>query len=110
MSREIRRLHRKKAKFTNFSNGEPSEVDNLPESNQSSLQENSDDARPLPSQIASSVATAFTNDINSIRAEFIEDTYHCELNESDFSDDTHDWGDDDQSASVDYWHFVGSFE
>ena len=110
MSKEIRRLHRKKTEFTNFSSSESSELPNQTESTEHNIQQDSDDAYSLKPQITNSRSTARTNDINSIRAEFLEDTYHSKFSESDFSDDTHDWGGNSQSLSDDYWHFVGSFE
>ena len=48
--------------------------------------------------------------INLIRSEILDDDYHSELAESNFSDDTHDWGEDSHLASDDYWHFVGMYE
>ena len=110
MSRQIRRLHRKKIDFTNFSSLLPPESPNLAESIEHSTRENLSDVSSLQPQLTNSSITIGNNDINTIRAEMIEDTYHSELAESDFSDDTHDWGGDSQSLSNDYWHFVGSFE
>lgn len=110
MNKEIRRLHRKKPEFTNFSSSEAPELSHQTESTEHSIQQNSDDAYSLQPQITNSHPTVRTNDINSIRAEFLDDTYHSELCESDFSNDTHDWGGDSQNLSNDYWHFVGSFE
>ena len=110
MSRQIRRLHRKKNNFTNFSSGEPPESPNLAESTEHSIEQNLSDDSPLQPQLTNSSITIGNNGINTIRAELIEDTYHSELAESDFSDDTHDWGGDSQHFSDDYWHFVGSFE
>ena len=46
-----------------------------------------------------------------IRSEINKDQYHCSLNEPDYSNDTHDWDDNyDESASSDYWHFLGLYE
>lgn len=110
MSKEIRKLHRRKKEFTNFSSRKAPELPNQTESTEDSIQQDSDDAYSLQPQITNSHSTSGTNDINSIRAEFLDDTYHSKLSESDFSDDTHDWGGDSQNLSSDYWHFVGSFE
>lgn len=109
MSQEIRRLHRKTREFTNFSSELP-ELPSSTESIESSTQPDFNDAYSLQSQMTNSHPTASTNDINSIRAEFLEDAYHSELNESDFSDDTHDWDGDSQQISSDYWHFLGRYE
>ncbi len=107
MSKEIRRLHRRKTDFTNFSS---SESPNLPNSTESIIQQDSDDASSLQPRIINSYSTASTNDINTIRAELLEDQYHSNLAESDYSDDTHDWGWDSQKLSDDYWHFLGQYE
>lgn len=48
--------------------------------------------------------------IDRIRSEIIEDEYHCLFDEPDFSDDSHNWGDNLESTSSDYWHFLGRFE
>jgi len=110
MSKEIRRLHRKKTEFTNFSSSESPELSSSTESTEDNIQQDSDaDYSPQP-QTTNSHLTVGTNDINAIRAEFREDTYHSKFSESDFTDDTHDWGGDSQNLSDDYWHFVGSFE
>lgn len=110
MSKEIRRLHRKKTDFTNLSISEPPNLPNPVESTESDIQQDSDDASFLPPQIADSFSTATTNDINTIRAELLEDQYHSNLAESNYSDDTHDWGWDSQKLSDDYWHFLGRYE
>ena len=110
MSLEIRRLHRKKTDFTNFSSSEPTYLTNPTESNEPLIQQDSDDVSSLQPQIADSYSTASTNDINTIRAELLEDQYHSDLAESDYSDDTHDWGWNSQKLSSDYWHFLGLYE
>ena len=48
--------------------------------------------------------------IDRIRSEIQEDEYHCLLNEPDYFNDTHDWADNHESVSSDYWHFLGSYE
>jgi hypothetical protein len=110
MSKEIRKLHRRKTDFTNFSSSESPDLPNPTESTESSIQQDSDDAFSLPLQIADSFSTTTTNDINTIRAELLEDQYHSDLAESDYSDDTHDWGWDSHQLSGDYWHFLGRYE
>jgi len=103
MSREMRRLHRKKTQFTNFSSSQP-------------IESTEDSAEQVESEAVSSQTKASShqplaiNDINAIRAELREDTYHAQLCESDFSDDTQDWGGENQDISTDYWHFVGSYD
>jgi hypothetical protein len=110
MSQEIRRLHRRKTDFTNFSSSESPNSANPTESTAFSIQQDSDDASSLQPLIANSFSTDSTNDINTIRAELLEDLYHSNLAESDYSDDTHDWGWDSQILSDDYWHFLGKYE
>lgn len=48
--------------------------------------------------------------IDRIRSEINEDNYYSQLNEPDYSNDTHDWSDNFESASSDYWHFLGRYE
>jgi hypothetical protein len=110
MSQEIRRLHRRKTDFTNFSSSESPSLPNPTESTASSIQQDSDDAPSPQPLIANSYSTDSTNDINTIRTELLEDLYHANLAESDYSDDTHDWGWDSQTLSDDYWHFLGKYE
>jgi hypothetical protein len=110
MSQEIRRLHRRKTDFTNFSSSEPPNLPNRTESTESSIQQDFDNASSLQPQIADSYSTNSTDDLSAIRAELLEDQYHSDVAESDYSDDTHDWGWDSQKLSVDYWHFLGRYE
>jgi hypothetical protein len=110
MSNEIRRLHRRKTDFTNFSSSESPDLLNPTESTKSSIQQDSDNASSLQPQITNSCSTVSTNDINAIRAELLEDQYHSDLAESNYSNDTHDWGWDSHKLSDDYWHFLGRYE
>lgn len=107
MSKEIRRLHRKQTQFTNFNSSQSVELPDSPEPIEPNVRDDSEDNPPLR---VNSYSPIYSNDINAIRAEFQEDTYHCKLAESDFSDDTHDWGGELHDLSDDYWHFLGSFE
>ena len=43
-------------------------------------------------------------------AELIEDRHHRDLTESDYSNDTHDWGDTTYFNSDEYWNFLGRYE
>jgi|GEM_PF-3329144 len=110
MSRQIRRLQRKNTDLRNFPDNESPDFLNLTESTEHSTESNSDDASSFQSQITSSSSNVGSNNINSIRAELREDNYHSMFADSDFSDDTHDWGGDNQDISDDYWHFLGLFE
>jgi len=47
--------------------------------------------------------------IDEIRAELGEER-NSALLESDYWDETHSWGADDEEASDEYWHFVGRYE
>ena len=48
--------------------------------------------------------------INAIRAELLEDRHHQDITESDYSNDTHDWGDTTYFNSDEYWNFLGRYE
>ena len=48
--------------------------------------------------------------IDRIQKEINEDNYHSKLNEPEYSNDTHDWSDDLDLVSSDYWHFLGMYE
>ena len=47
--------------------------------------------------------------INEISAELTDDR-RSELVESNYWDETHNWGSDNEAVSDDYWHFVGRYE
>ena len=47
--------------------------------------------------------------INEIRSELMEER-NSSLIESNYWDETHSWGSDDDEASDEYWHFVGRYE
>jgi hypothetical protein len=110
MSKEIRRLHRRKTDFTNFTSSESPDLPNPTESTESCIQQDSDNASSLQPQIIDSRSAVSSNDINAIRAELLEDLYHSDLAESNYSDDTHDWGWDNHQLSDHYWHFLGRYE
>lgn len=72
-----------------------------------------DDADDISS--ADALAIAFsaqtnTNNVDSIRADLLEDVFHSEVTNSDYSDERYDWGGNSQDISEDYWHFLSSFE
>ena len=50
-----------------------------------------------------------TSEIDQIRAELVEERSSALL-ESDYWDETHSWGSDDEEASDEYWHFLGRYE
>lgn len=47
--------------------------------------------------------------INLIRSEILDDKYHSQIADTNFTDDTHHWS-DNSSLSDDYWHFLGQYE
>ncbi len=53
--------------------------------------------------------SSLTNNIDQIRSELYEEL-RSTLVESDYWDETHSWGADNEVESDDYWHFVGRFE
>ena len=112
MSRVIRKLHRKQAEFTNFSSNETAE---LSEPNKTS-EENTESVKfKAEAALERSDVAAYnlgnnSNEIDSIRAELLEDDYHSKLTEPSFSDDTHDRNGKNEELSSEYWHFVGSYE
>ena len=55
------------------------------------------------------VNPSLTNNIDQIRSE-IDEELRSTLVESDYWDETHSWGADNEVESDDYWHFVGRFE
>ena len=55
------------------------------------------------------VNLSLTNPIDQIRSE-IHEELRSNLVESNYWDETHSWGADNEIESDDYWHFVGRFE
>ena len=78
------------------------------ESLSETVKQNSDNNQSQPQMDISS--TVDKQSINSIRAELLEDKYHSDLAESDYSNDTHDWGEHGFEYSDEYWNFLGRFE
>ena len=52
---------------------------------------------------------SLSNSIDQIRSE-LDEELRSTLVESDYWDETHSWGADNEVESDDYWHFVGRFE
>ncbi|MDJ0636947.1 MAG: hypothetical protein QNJ34_27460 [Xenococcaceae cyanobacterium MO_188.B29] len=48
-------------------------------------------------------------EVDQIRAELVEERGSA-LWESDYWDETHSWGSDDEEESDEYWHFLGRYE
>ena len=52
---------------------------------------------------------SLTKGIDQIRSELDEENFSA-LVESDYWDETHSWGADNELESDDYWHFLGKYE
>ncbi|MGK7950218.1 MAG: hypothetical protein AB4368_15905 [Xenococcaceae cyanobacterium] len=50
-----------------------------------------------------------TSEIDQIRAELVFERGSALL-ESDYWDESHSWGSDDEEGSDEYWHFLGRYE
>ena len=48
--------------------------------------------------------------VDRIRSEIQDEEHHSLLDEPNYSDDTHDWSDNYELVSSDYWHFLGRYE
>ena len=106
MSEPIRRRRRRRITDSSQSDVLPSEPT---ATETSSTKTSSDDSSSnIPQPLDHEATHQLT--IDRIRSEIQEDEYHCLFDEPDFSDDTHDWGDNEESVSSDYWHFLGSYE
>jgi hypothetical protein len=56
-------------------------------------------------------AIQITNDdLDPIRTELLNDFHHQNFSESDYWDESHNWSDDGELASEEYWHFLGLYE
>ena len=63
----------------------------------------------ITSQVTRKGILVMRQGIDEIRAELGEER-NSALLESDYWDETHSWGADDEEASDEYWHFVGRYE
>ena len=50
-----------------------------------------------------------TSEVDQIKAELVEERSSALL-ESNYWDETHSWGSDDEEGSDEYWHFLGRYE
>jgi hypothetical protein len=50
------------------------------------------------------------DDLDPIRAELLNDFHHQNFSESDYWDESHNWSDDGESPSDEYWNFLGLYE
>jgi hypothetical protein len=48
-----------------------------------------------------------SDDLDPIRTELLNDFHHQNFAESEYWDESHNWSDDDDSASNEYLHFLG---
>ena len=63
----------------------------------------------VPSQVTRKGILVMRKEIDEIRGELVEEE-RSDLLESDYWDETHSWGADEEEASDEYWHFVGRYE
>ena len=76
----------------------------------------SQNPEPLPDKTSSesepttSVSIAKLAMIDRIRTEILEDRHHCWQTEDEYWDESHNWADDGELASSEYWHFLGRYE
>lgn len=61
-------------------------------------------------QVAVEPETNYQTTIDCIRSELQDSEYYYELDEPEYSDNSHDWGDNHELTSSDYWHFLGLYE
>ena len=86
----------------------------LPPDTESSLTEPTeeipaDDATSFQPTPPASPNIYLQDQINLIRSEILDDEYHSQIADTNFTDDSHHWS-DDSSQSDDYWHFLGNYE
>ena len=65
-----------------------------------------DEERITSGEISTGLAQ---NDIDQIRAELLQELSYP-VADFEYSDGSHDWSDDSEFFSRDYWHFLGRFE
>jgi hypothetical protein len=58
---------------------------------------------PPPTQIVN-------DELDPIRTELLNDFHHQNFSESDYWDESHNWSDDEDSVSDEYWYFLGQYE
>ena len=73
-----------------------------------------DNTEPIPDLALETEANISTTSklaaIDRIRTELLEDRYHEKLVEPHYWDETHNWTDEGELVSTDYWHFLGRYE
>ena len=106
MSESIRRRRRKRTDSTEVDLSIITPTESSPPSNVT--ESDSDDGSSNEPQITiDSNITSHQATIDRIRSEINEDNYHSQLNEPEYSNDTHNWSDEQDVFSSDYWHFLG---
>jgi hypothetical protein len=91
MSEQFIRRRRRRTDFADTSSSDRPDLPNPIESSEYGIEQNKNDS-PFKPEMSSPSSTINNNDINTIRAELLEDTHHSDFAESDYFDDTHDWG------------------
>ena len=105
----IRKRRRIRSNVENASSTSDISQQSPVDSSHEDVEQDFDDNQIRP-QTSISSTTINEQSINSIRAELLEDIYHSDFAESNYSNDTHDWGNNDYSHSEEYWHFLGRYE
>jgi hypothetical protein len=70
------------------------------------------DIEPKPEVLSPTIAIATVapgiqianDDIDPVRTELLNDFHHQNFSESDYWDESHNWSDDGESPSDEYWH------
>ena len=68
------------------------------------------DRVPVEPEITTSISTSKLAITDRIRTELLEDKYHEKLVEPEYWDESHNWTDEGELVSSDYWHFLGQYE
>ena len=85
-------------------------TEQFPEESITNVQMEQQEETNLASNTAQKVDNfSLTNGIDQIRTELDEENFSA-LVESDYWDESHSWGADNELESDDYWHFLGKYE
>ena len=79
-------------------------------STSSDTQIQSDHVSSSTPQIPVEPETNHQTTIDRIRSSIKDEEYYYQLDEPDYSDESHNWGNDYELTSSDYWHFLGRYE
>ena len=79
------------------------------ESSKPILLESELEVSDLPVTVEKKSYGVMIGEVDQIRAELVEERSSTLL-ESDYWDESHSWGSDDEEESDEYWHFLGRYE